>query len=106
MNRLTALVAVFSSMTIATCVIMIGSVSEELKIRLAIDNSDLGTLVLLFSLPLAAIGSFLLLSLSGESLLNANTLMGFMILLGVVFKQVVFVDVAIVYALLLEGEDA
>jgi Cu/Ag efflux pump CusA len=34
-------------------------------------------LVILFSIPLAAIGSLLALYLTGNSLLNANTLMGF-----------------------------
>jgi len=44
-------------------------------------------LVLLFSIPLAAIGSFFLLTVTGESLFNANTIMGFLILLGVVVNN-------------------
>lgn len=59
----------------------------------AIFESLLTPLVLLFSIPLAAIGSFLLLSLTGESLFNANTLMGFMILLGVVVNNgIILID--------------
>ncbi len=41
-------------------------------------------LVMMFSIPLAAIGAFWLLVLTGHSLLNANSLMGFLILFGVV----------------------
>jgi multidrug efflux pump subunit AcrB/ABC-type multidrug transport system ATPase subunit len=49
--------------------------------------------VLLFSIPLAAIGSLLGLILSGNSLLNANTLMGFLILLGVVVNNgIILID--------------
>ena len=44
-------------------------------------------LVMLFSIPLAAIGSLLGLLLTGNSLLNANTLTGFLILLGVVINN-------------------
>ncbi len=40
--------------------------------------------VLMFAIPLAAIGSFVALILSGNSLLNINTMTGFLILLGVV----------------------
>ncbi|NDV56577.1 ATP-binding cassette domain-containing protein [Bacteroides sp. 519] len=49
--------------------------------------------VLLFSIPLAAIGSLLALILTGNSLLNANTLMGFLILLGVVVNNgIILID--------------
>ena len=49
--------------------------------------------VLLFSIPLAAIGSLLALLLTGSSLLNANTLMGFLILLGVVVNNgIILID--------------
>ncbi|MFI3285444.1 MAG: efflux RND transporter permease subunit [Rikenellaceae bacterium] len=41
-------------------------------------------LVLMFAIPLAAIGSFAALIITGNSLMNLNTLTGFMILLGVV----------------------
>ncbi|MEA2064312.1 MAG: MFS transporter [Gemmatimonadota bacterium] len=50
MKKLTAVVAIMAVFTLAVCFIMIGSVSEELKLRLGIDNSDIGTLVLIFSL--------------------------------------------------------
>ena len=49
--------------------------------------------VLLFSIPLAAIGSLLALLLSGNSLLNANTLTGFLILLGIVVNNgIILID--------------
>lgn len=51
--------------------------------------------VLLFSIPLAAIGSLLALLLTDNSLLNANTLMGFLILLGVVVNNgIILIDYA------------
>ena len=43
--------------------------------------------VILFSIPLAALGSLVALILTGNSLLNANTLMGFLILLGIVVNN-------------------
>ncbi|MBK3517813.1 efflux RND transporter permease subunit [Carboxylicivirga marina] len=43
--------------------------------------------VMLFSVPLAAIGSLLALVLTGNSLLNINTFIGFLILLGVVVNN-------------------
>ena len=50
-------------------------------------------LVLLFSIPLAAIGSLLALLLTNNSLLNANTLTGFLILLGVVVNNgIILID--------------
>ena len=50
-------------------------------------------LVMLFSIPLAAIGSLLALIITGNSLLNANTLMGFLILLGVVVNNgIILID--------------
>ena len=49
--------------------------------------------VLLFSIPLAAIGSLLALLLTSNSLLNANTLTGFLILLGVVVNNgIILID--------------
>lgn len=49
--------------------------------------------VLMFSIPLAAIGSFIGLILTGNSLFNANTLMGFLILLGVVVNNgIILID--------------
>ncbi|MFR9533851.1 MAG: efflux RND transporter permease subunit [Rikenellaceae bacterium] len=41
-------------------------------------------LILMFAIPLAAIGSFVALIMTSNSLMNLNTLTGFMILLGVV----------------------
>jgi multidrug efflux pump subunit AcrB/ABC-type multidrug transport system ATPase subunit len=43
--------------------------------------------VLMFSIPLAALGSLIALILTNNSLLNANTLIGFLILLGVVVSN-------------------
>lgn len=43
--------------------------------------------VLLFSIPLAAIGSFLALTFTRNSLFNANTLTGFIILIGIVVNN-------------------
>ena len=49
--------------------------------------------VLMFSIPLAAIGSFLGLIFTGNSLMNANTLTGFLILLGVVVNNgIILID--------------
>ncbi len=49
--------------------------------------------VLMFSIPLAAIGSFVALIITGNSILNANTLMGFIILLGVVVNNgIILID--------------
>jgi multidrug efflux pump subunit AcrB/ABC-type multidrug transport system ATPase subunit len=49
--------------------------------------------VLLFSIPLAALGSLIALILTNNTLLNANTLMGFLILLGVVVNNgIILID--------------
>jgi len=49
--------------------------------------------VLLFSIPLAALGSLIALILTGNTLLSANTLMGFLILLGVVVNNgIILID--------------
>lgn len=49
--------------------------------------------VLLFSIPLAAIGSLIALIITNNSLLNANTLTGFLILLGVVVNNgIILID--------------
>ncbi len=49
--------------------------------------------VIIFSIPLAAIGSFLGLIFTGNSLFNANTLMGFIILIGVVVNNgIILID--------------
>ena len=49
--------------------------------------------VLLFSIPLAALGSLAALILTGNSLLNASTLTGFLILLGIVVNNgIILID--------------
>jgi multidrug efflux pump subunit AcrB/ABC-type multidrug transport system ATPase subunit len=49
--------------------------------------------VIMFSIPLAGIGAFLGLTLTGNSLLSANTLIGFLILLGVVVNNgIILID--------------
>ncbi len=49
--------------------------------------------VLLFTIPLAAIGSLLGLFITGNSLVNANTMTGFLILLGVVVNNgIILID--------------
>jgi multidrug efflux pump subunit AcrB/ABC-type multidrug transport system ATPase subunit len=59
----------------------------------AIFESYVTPFVLLFSIPLAAIGSFFLLTVTGESLFNANTIMGFLILLGIVVNNgIILID--------------
>jgi multidrug efflux pump subunit AcrB/ABC-type multidrug transport system ATPase subunit len=51
--------------------------------------------VLSFSIPLAAIGSLLALVVTGNSLFNANTFVGFLILLGVVVNNsIILIDYA------------
>jgi multidrug efflux pump subunit AcrB/ABC-type multidrug transport system ATPase subunit len=51
--------------------------------------------VLLFSIPLAATGSLIAIAITGNSLLNANTLTGFLILLGVVVNNsILLIDYA------------
>ena len=49
--------------------------------------------VLMFSIPLAALGSLIALILTGNSLLNANTLTGFLILIGIVVNNgIILID--------------
>ncbi len=49
--------------------------------------------VLMFSIPLAAVGSLIALIITGNSLLNTNTLTGFLILLGVVVNNgIILID--------------
>jgi len=49
--------------------------------------------VLLFSIPLAGIGSFLAILFTGNSLINANTLTGFIILIGIVVNNgIILID--------------
>ncbi len=50
-------------------------------------------IVLLFSIPLAGLGSLITLILTNNSILNANTLIGFLILLGVVVNNgIILID--------------
>ncbi|MCA1756216.1 MAG: efflux RND transporter permease subunit [Bacteroidales bacterium] len=59
----------------------------------AVFESMATPVVLMFSIPLAALGSLLALILTGNSLLNANTLTGFLILLGVVVNNgIILID--------------
>ncbi len=49
--------------------------------------------VIMFSIPLSAIGAFMGLTFTGNSLMNANTLIGFLILLGVVVNNgIILID--------------
>jgi len=49
--------------------------------------------VMLFSIPLAAIGSLIALLITGNNLMNANSLIGFLILLGVVVNNgIILID--------------
>jgi len=51
--------------------------------------------VLMFAIPLAAIGSLLALLLTGNSLMNANVLTGFIILIGIVVNNsIILIDYA------------
>jgi len=57
--------------------------------------------VVMFAIPLAAVGSFFALGITGTSLLNANVLTGFLILLGIVVNNsIILID----YASLLQKE--
>ena len=64
-----------------------------LMILAAVFESLYLPVVIMFSIPLAGIGAFLSLTLTGNSLLNANTLIGFLILLGVVVNNgIILID--------------
>ena len=59
----------------------------------AVFESLMMPVVLMFSIPLAALGSLIALILTGNSLLNANTLTGFLILLGIVVNNgIILID--------------
>ena len=59
----------------------------------AVFESLVTPVVLMFSIPLAALGSLIALILTGNSLLNLNTLTGFLILLGVVVNNgIILID--------------
>ncbi len=56
-------------------------------------ESILHPLVIMFTIPLAAIGSLWAIILTGKPLLNANTLIGFLILLGIVVNNgIILID--------------
>jgi multidrug efflux pump subunit AcrB/ABC-type multidrug transport system ATPase subunit len=64
-----------------------------LMILASVFESLVMPVVLMFSVPLAAIGSFIALIFTGNSLFNANTLTGFLILLGVVVNNgIILID--------------
>lgn len=73
---------------------MIGaSIILIFMIMASVFESVITPFVLLFSIPLAAIGSLLALIITNNSLLNANTLTGFLILLGVVVNNgIILID--------------
>lgn len=61
----------------------------------AVFESLLNPLVIMFTIPLAAIGSFWGIILTDNSLLNATTLIGFLILLGIVVNNgILLIDFA------------
>jgi multidrug efflux pump subunit AcrB/ABC-type multidrug transport system ATPase subunit len=61
----------------------------------AVFESLLNPLVIMFTIPLAAIGSFWGIIITGNSLLNATTLIGFLILLGIVVNNgIILIDFA------------
>jgi multidrug efflux pump subunit AcrB/ABC-type multidrug transport system ATPase subunit len=56
-------------------------------------ESLLNPFIIMFTIPLAAIGSLWAIIFSGSSLLNANTLIGFLILLGIVVNNgIILID--------------
>ncbi len=64
-----------------------------LMILAAVFESLYLPIVIMFAVPLAAIGAFLGLTLTGNSILSANTLIGFLILLGVVVNNgIILID--------------
>ena len=64
-----------------------------LMILAAVFESLYLPLVIMFCIPLAGIGAFLSLTLTGNSILSANTLIGFLILLGVVVNNgIILID--------------
>ena len=64
-----------------------------LMILASVFESLITPFVMLFSIPLAAIGSFLGLIFTGNSWLNLNTLIGFLILLGIVVNNgIILID--------------
>jgi len=59
----------------------------------AVFESLLNPVVIMFTIPLAAIGSLWAIIFTGNSLLNTNTLIGFLILLGIVVNNgIILID--------------
>jgi ABC-type multidrug transport system ATPase subunit len=59
----------------------------------AVFESLLNPVVIMFTIPLAAIGSLWAIIITGNSLLNTNTLIGFLILLGIVVNNgIILID--------------
>jgi multidrug efflux pump subunit AcrB/ABC-type multidrug transport system ATPase subunit len=59
----------------------------------AVFESLLNPFIIMFTIPLAAIGSLWAIIFTGNSLLNANTLIGFLILLGIVVNNgIILID--------------
>ncbi|HEU5145333.1 MAG TPA: efflux RND transporter permease subunit, partial [Chryseosolibacter sp.] len=64
-----------------------------LMILAAVFESLYLPIVIMFCIPLAGIGAFISLTLTGNSILNANTLIGFLILIGVVVNNgIILID--------------
>ncbi len=73
--------------------LIIAAIIIIFMILAAVFESTYLPVVIMFSIPLSAIGAFIGLTLSGNSLLNANTLIGFLILLGVVVNNgIILID--------------
>lgn len=74
-------------------ILIIAALVFIFMILASVFESLLTPFVILFSIPMAAIGSFLALIFTGNSILNANTITGFLILLGVVVNNgIILVD--------------
>lgn len=72
---------------------IIASIVLIFMIMASVFESVITPFVLLFSIPLAAIGSLLALIITNNSLLNSNTLTGFLILIGVVVNNgIILID--------------
>lgn len=75
--------------------LIIASLILIFMILASVFESVITPFVLMFSIPLAAIGSLLALVITGNSLLNANTMIGLLILLGVVVNNgIILIDYA------------
>ncbi len=73
--------------------LILASILIIFMIMASVFESFLSPLVMMFTIPLAAIGSLLALVITGQSLLNANTLTGFMILIGIVVNNgIILID--------------